>query len=151
MATLEGSVLNREALILDHLPQVRLIARRAHLRCPASVELEDLISAGTLGLIQAVDRYKPERGFLLKTLAEHRIRGASLDYLRQLDPLTRSLRSFVKRRDLISRELLIASGRPPSEAELADHLGIPMNRYRAMVCAVRAARTRSLDSGLKDR
>lgn len=72
----------RESLILDPLPQVELLARRLHRRCP-QVELDDLIQAGTIGLIQAVDRYDESRGCPLKTIAEHRIRGALLDYLRQ--------------------------------------------------------------------
>ena len=74
---------NRDQIILDHLPQVELLARRLHRRCP-QVELDDLISAGTVGLIQAVDRFDPSRNLKLKTLAEHRISGALLDYLRQV-------------------------------------------------------------------
>lgn len=77
--------MDREVLILSHLPQVELLARRQHRRCP-QVELDDLISAGTVGLIQAVDRYDSSRNLKLKTFAEHRIRGALMDYLRQLDP-----------------------------------------------------------------
>ena len=75
----------REELILSHLPQVKLLARRLHRRCPQA-ELDDLMQAGTIGLIQAFDRFDEARGFKLKTLAEHR-RGALLDYLRQIDPL----------------------------------------------------------------
>jgi RNA polymerase sigma factor for flagellar operon FliA len=71
----------REELILSHMPQVKLLAQRLHRRCP-QVELDDLISAGTIGLIQAVDRFDPARNLKLKTLAEHRISGALLDYLR---------------------------------------------------------------------
>jgi RNA polymerase sigma factor (sigma-70 family) len=84
VSSLEAS--EREHLILAHLPQVRLNATRMHRRCPLQVDLDDLVSVGTLGLIQAVDRFRPERGCLPKTLAEHRIRGAILDYLRKLDP-----------------------------------------------------------------
>jgi RNA polymerase sigma factor (sigma-70 family) len=87
-------------MIIDHLPQVELLARRVHRRCP-QVELDDLISAGTVGLIRAVDRFDPTRNLKLKTLAEHRIQGALLDYLRQLDPLPRAVREFQKRRDAV--------------------------------------------------
>jgi RNA polymerase sigma factor for flagellar operon FliA len=62
------------------------------------VELSDLISASTIGLIQAVDRFDPARNLNLKTLAEHRIRGALLDHLRHTDPLPRSVRCFQKQR-----------------------------------------------------
>ena len=85
----------RDQSILDQLPQVRLLARRLHRRCPSSVLLEDLVSAGVTGLIQAADRYDRHRNIKFKTLAEHRIRGAMLDYLRTLDPLSRSVRRFV--------------------------------------------------------
>ena len=67
---------SREQLILDHMPQVRLLATRQHRLCPPSVELDDLMSVATVGLLQAVEKFRPERGFKLKTLAEHRIRGA---------------------------------------------------------------------------
>lgn len=71
---------NRDQIILDHLPQVEPLARRLHQRCPQA-ELNDLISAGTLGLIDAVDRFEPLRNLQLRTFAEHRIRGAMLDEL----------------------------------------------------------------------
>jgi RNA polymerase sigma factor for flagellar operon FliA len=117
-----------------------------HRRCPPQVELDDLVSAGILGLIQAVDRFRPERGCLLKTLAEHRIRGAILDYLRRLDPLTRSARRFVKERAKAYLRLESELGRPPESAELADALGIPIERYRKFEWAVRASQVVSLDS-----
>src|ERR1035438_1558962 len=114
----------REQLILAHLPQVRLIATGMHRRCPPQVEFDDLALAGALGLIQAVDRFRPERGCLLKTLAEHRIRGAILDYLRKLDPLSRSARRFVKQRTKTSLRPKSELGRPPEAVELADALGL---------------------------
>ena len=75
----------RERMILEHLPQVRLIARRIHERLPESVNLDDLISTGTLGLIAAIDRFDPNHNVKLKTYAEYKIRGAILDSLRGLD------------------------------------------------------------------
>jgi RNA polymerase sigma factor for flagellar operon FliA len=136
----------REQLILAQLPQVRLIATRIYHRCPKQVELDDLVSAGTLGLIHAVDRYSPERGCLLKTLAEHRIRGAILDYLRRLDPLSRSARRFVKERAKTYLRLESELGRSPDSAELAEALGLSIERYRKFEWAVRAAHVVSLDS-----
>src|SRR5689334_25247899 len=81
----EMSAEEREQLILEHLPQVRLIARRIHDRLPESVSLDDLISTGIVGLISAIDRYDPNPNVKLKTYAEYKIRGAILDSLRGLD------------------------------------------------------------------
>src|SRR5580700_2154428 len=75
----------RDAMILEHLPQVRLIARRIHDRLPESVSLDDLISTGILGLIAAIDRFDPAQNVKLRTYAEYKIRGAILDSLRGLD------------------------------------------------------------------
>lgn len=125
----------RDELILSHLPQVEYLARRLHARC-TQVELDDLIQAGTIGLIQAVDRYDPSRGTLLKTLADHRIRGALIDYLRQIDPLPRTVRAFQKRRDALQQ------ARPGIEPqELAKLLGVPFRRYVRLTIAIRAAQT----------
>lgn len=118
---------HREELILSHMPQVELLARRLHRRCP-QVELDDLISAGTLGLIQATDRFDESKGCLLKTIADHRIRGAMLDYLRQIDPLPRSVRRFQKKRDAIVAEF-VAAGETPSHARLAQALGVSSRKY----------------------
>src|ERR1700692_836749 len=74
----------RECLILEHLPQVRLIARRIHERLPESVNLDDLVSTGTFGLNAAIDRFTPRPNVKLKTYAEYKIRGAILDSLRGL-------------------------------------------------------------------
>jgi RNA polymerase sigma factor (sigma-70 family) len=85
----------REELILSHIPQVKLLARRLHRRCP-QVELDDLISAGTIGLIQAVDRFDTKRNLKLKTLAEHRIRGGHARLLASHRPATEKCSSLPK-------------------------------------------------------
>ena len=133
----------RESLILDHMPQVELLARRLHRRCP-QVELDDLIQAGTVGLIQAVDRYDESRGCLLKTIAEHRIRGALLDYLRQIDPLPRSIRRFQKQRDAAIAELT-GEGIDPSLDEIAARVGVPVKKYLRLSIAVLAADVVSIE------
>ena len=126
---------NRDQLILDHLPQVELLARKLHRRCP-QVELDDLISAGTIGLIGAVDRFHPARNCKLKTLAEHRIRGAMLDYLRQLDPLPRAVRQFQKRRDAVT-----TPSENPTPDEIAAILGLPTRKVIQWSRMVRASKT----------
>ena len=137
---------NREQVILSHLPQVALLAHRLHSRCSPAVEIQDLISAGVIGLIQAVDRFDPARDCLLKTIAEHRIRGAMLDYLRQLDPLPRSVRHFVRQREQARRTLDRNLCRPADESELAEGLALSLKRYRQLDRIARAAETRSLDA-----
>ena len=86
----------REQTILDHLPQVRLIARRIHERLPESVSLDDLISTGIVGLISAIDHFDPAHNVKLKTYAEYKIRGAILDSLRGMDWAPRQQRKRVK-------------------------------------------------------
>jgi len=82
----------REATIVQHLTHVHALAKRLRFHVPACVTLDDLIGAGTIGLIQAVDRFQPSRGLQFATYAKHRIRGAMLDLLREEDPLSRTER-----------------------------------------------------------
>ena len=113
----------REQSILDRLPQVRLLAQKLHRRCPTNVLLEDLVSAGVTGLVEAADRFDGSRNIQFKTLAEHRIRGAMLDYLRSLDPLPRSVRRFVKDRDAVIAQWKQDTGDDPSERDIASEDG----------------------------
>jgi RNA polymerase sigma factor for flagellar operon FliA len=132
----------REDLILAHMPQVELLARRLHRRCPR-LELDDLISAGTIGLIQAVDRFDPSRNLKLKTLADHRIRGAMLDYLRQIDPLPRNARRFQKRRDAVMAEFAKV-GETPTYEQIAEALGVSMRRFVSFSVMITASETLSI-------
>jgi RNA polymerase sigma factor for flagellar operon FliA len=121
----------REQVILDHLPQVRLIARRIHERLPEHIHIDDLISAGTLGLIWAVDNFDSSQNVLLKTYAEYRIRGAILDCLRGMDFAPRQ-----KRRQARQIEFAMASceqrlGRAASEEEIAQEMGLNVDDYRS--------------------
>ena len=84
--------MDRQGLLLLHLPQVRLVAKGIWDRMRFAVELDDLVGFGMIGLLHAVERFDPDRGILLKTYAEHRIRGAILDGLRGMDWLPRSAR-----------------------------------------------------------
>ncbi len=140
-----ATIFDREQAILSHMPQVRLLAFRAYQRCPSEVELDDLVSAGTLGLIQAMDRFEPGRGLKLNTFAEHRIRGAILDYLRGLDPMPRAARHFQRQRDEAQSLLESRLEMPPSETETAAELGCSLKRYRQLAFVVRAASVVSLD------
>src|SRR3954447_17347308 len=125
----EMSVEEREQLILEHLPQVRLIARRIQERLPESISLDDLISTGVIGLIAAIDHFDPAHNVKLKTYAEYKIRGAILDSLRGLDWAPRQ-----KRRQAKQIEAAIAAAeqvlqRSPTEEEIAAQLEISLEEY----------------------
>lgn len=135
----------RERLIMEHLPQVRLIARRIQERLPESIALDDLISTGVIGLIAAIDNYDPNQNVKLKTYAEYKIRGAILDSLRGLDWAPRQ-----KRRQAKQIEAAIAAAeqrlhRAPTEEEIALELGITVNEYHAWLVEVRGLNIGSLD------
>ena len=122
--TLEGSSEERERIILEHLPQVRLIARRIRDRLPGNVSLDDLVSAGIVGLIAAVDQYDPARQVKLKTYAEHKIRGAILDSLRGLDWAPRQRRKKAKQIEFAISRAEQRLHRSPGEDEIAAELGL---------------------------
>src|SRR6266478_1864435 len=124
--TVEISAEERERLIMEHLPQVRLIARRIHERLPESVSLDDLISTGVVGLISAIDHFDPSHNVKLKTYAEYKIRGAILDSLRGLDWAPRQQR---KRAKQIEAAIVAAEHRlhrTASEEEIAAELGLSL-------------------------
>ena len=125
----------REQVILDHLPLVKTMATSLHRRCPAEVSHEDLVSAGVVGLLQAYQRFDKRRKLKLRTLAAHRIRGAMLDYLRELDPLPRELRQFQKQREKAIARLSLGSLTQPAEEDIAQDMGLPLRRYRRLVQA----------------
>jgi RNA polymerase sigma factor FliA len=124
--------MDREALILEHLPQVRWIAYRIHRRLPANaVSVEDLESAGVIGLIAAVDGFDSTRGQMLKTYAEYKIRGAILDSLRERDIIPRNQRTKRKRVEVAIALLEHELQRAPTEEEIAARLQITTAEYRA--------------------
>ena len=136
----------REKLILDHLPQVRLIARRIHERLPESVNLEDLVSTGILGLIAAIDRFDPTHNVKLKTYAEYKIRGAILDSLRGLDWAPRQQRRRSKQIEMVVGTLEQGLSRSPSEEEIAAELDIPIEEYHDWLVEIRGLNLGSLES-----
>jgi RNA polymerase sigma factor for flagellar operon FliA len=120
----------RDSLVLEHLPQVRLIAKRIHDRLPGHISLDDLVSAGVLGLLAAIDNFDPAYNVQLKTYAERRIRGAILDSLREMDSTPREQR---KRSKLIEAAVERAKQRlvrEPSEEEIATELHMSVGEYR---------------------
>jgi RNA polymerase sigma factor for flagellar operon FliA len=135
----------REELIIEHLRQVHFIAARIHEKLPASVELDDLISAGIVGLLAAVDNYDASKNASLKTYAEYKIRGAILDSIRGLDGIPTHKRKRVK---LVQEAMLAAERklqRTPGEEEIAAELGISLAEYQQWVVELRAVSLGSLE------
>lgn len=135
----------RDRLILDNLPQVRLIARRIHEKLPESVNLEDLISTGIVGLITAVDNFDASQNVKLKTYAEYKIRGAILDSLRDLDWAPRQKRKKAKQ---IEQAIFAAEQkvhRSPTEEEIARELRITLEEYHQWLVEVRGVNIGSLE------
>jgi len=141
----ENPAAERERLILAHLPQVRLIARRIHERLPGSVSMEDLISTGIVGLISAIDHFDPTLNVKLKTYAEYKIRGAILDGLRGLDWAPRQKRKKAK---LIEAAICKAEQRlhrSPSEDEVALELHLTTDAYHTWLVEIRGVNLGSLE------
>jgi RNA polymerase sigma factor for flagellar operon FliA len=141
----EPTAEERERLILEHLPQVRLIARRIHERLPDSVSLEDLISTGVVGLISAIDHFDPSLNVKLKTYAEYKIRGAILDSLRGLDWAPRQQRKRSKQIESVIAVLEQRLTRSPSEEEIAAELGLAIEDYREWLVDMRGINLGSLE------
>src|SRR6476469_2479711 len=137
---------SREDLILEHLPQVKLIARRIHERLPVSVSLEDLVSVGVVGLIAAIDRYDPTHDVKLKTYAEYKIRGAILDNLRGLDWAPRQQRKRAKLIENAIAALEQQFKRSPTEEEIASHLHLGIEEYQEWLGEVRGLTLGSLEN-----
>jgi len=137
----------RDALIEAHLPQVRYIAERLAAKLPPSVERDDLISAGVLGLLDAIDKYNPSRGVLFKTYAEMRVRGAMLDSLRELDWVPRSVRRRARQVEAAYREIEQQRGRPAEGEEVAAALGISVTEFNSLLGELNGLTVTTLDSG----
>jgi RNA polymerase sigma factor FliA len=135
----------REALILEHLRQVHFIAARIHEKLPPSVELDDLISAGVVGLLAAVDNYDPTKNASLKTYAEYKIRGAILDSIRGLDGIPTHKRKRVKMVQQAMQSAERRLQRTPEEEEIAAELGISLAEYQQWVLELRAVSLGSLE------
>jgi len=123
----------RNRLLEYFLPLVKYNAERIWSRLPDGVELDDLISAGTFGLMDAVDAFDLDRGVKFETYCVPRIRGAMLDELRTMDWVPRLVRSKQSKVEAAKKELEATLGRPPRPEELAVKLGIPMDQIAAFV------------------
>lgn len=135
----------RDQLIMDYAPLIRFVAQRIAARLPSNIDIDDLISAGVIGLMDAIEKYDPSRDNKFKTYAEFRIRGAILDELRSQDWVPRSVRDKAKKIEKTYAELEQKLGRAVSDEELSDALGIQLDEYYDMVSKVKAVTLLSID------
>lgn len=127
----------RDEIVLEHLPLVKAIAIRVHENLPVHVDLDDLIHAGVLGLFDAADKYDSGKNVAFQAYAKHRIKGAILDSLRDSDWASRDLRKRHKKAESAARELTAKLGRTPTESEMADSMGVGLERWRRMMVELR--------------
>ena len=127
----------RDQVVLEHLPLVKAIAIRVHENLPVHVDLDDLVHAGVLGLFDAASKFNPEKQVAFSSYAKHRIKGAILDSLRQLDWASRDMRRRHKQVEAATRELAATLQRNPTEAEVAQKLGMDEERWRSMMLDLR--------------
>jgi RNA polymerase sigma factor for flagellar operon FliA len=135
----------RNRLVEKYLPLVKYNAERIWARLPDGVELDDLISAGVFGLLDAIEAFDLTRGVKFETYCVPRIRGAMLDELRSMDWVPRLVRSKQSKCEAARKQLEAALGRPPTREELASKLGIPMEQIEAYVGEATAVNLVSLN------
>jgi RNA polymerase sigma factor for flagellar operon FliA len=128
---------SRDALVLEHLSLTRTIAIQIHANLPIHVDLDDMVHAGALGLIDAAHKFDADKHVLFSSYAKHRIRGAILDSLRQLDWASRDMRRQQKKVEAATAALTAKLERAPTETELAEKMGMGIDRWRAMMLDVR--------------
>jgi RNA polymerase sigma factor FliA len=120
----------RDLRIIEHLPMVRSIAVRVYESLPVHVDVDDLVHSGILGLIDAASRYDAGKQVSFRAYAKHRIRGAILDSLRDMDWASRDLRRRHKQLDAVTHEFAATMERAPTEAEIAEWMGMNLERWR---------------------
>lgn len=130
---------DKEECLREYAPLVKRIAHHMMVKLPSSVEVNDIIQAGMIGLLDAAGRYDELRGAQFETYAAQRIRGAMLDELRGADWLPRSLRRDMRRIEAAIHRLQQSLGRAPSESEIARELGVSLPEYQQMLLEARGA------------
>ena len=134
VGTMEGATATeRDLLLMEHLPTVRYLARRIHERLPQHVELDDLVSAGVVGLIDAFSKFDHTKKVQFKSYAQFRIRGAILDSLRTLDWSPRELRRKGRAVEEAIRSVTQRVGRAPSEQEIAKEMELTLAEYQLLL------------------
>lgn len=134
-----------EALILDHLGMVKRIAVHLKARIPPFMEVDELVQVGMIGLIEAARSFNPTKGVAFESYAHTRIRGAMIDEVRRLSFLPRSAVAFNKSHSAASQALATELGRAPTQAELADFMGMEIDSFEKDRGAARQFETYSME------
>ena len=129
--------IRRDELVLKHLSLVTAIAARVRESLPVHVELDDLIHSGVMGLFDAASRYESDKQVSFSTYAKHRIRGAILDSLRELDWASRDIRRRQKQMEQVTCDLTAKLQRMPSQTEVAEGMGLGASRWRQLLVELR--------------
>jgi len=120
---------NREEVIKRYSPMIKYVANRIAMRLPPHIEVDDLISVGVLGLMDAISKYDSSRGAKFKTYAEFRVRGAILDELRAMDWVPRSIRQKASNVDKVVQSLQAKLSRAPEDEEVAKEMGLSLDQF----------------------
>ena len=120
---------NREEVIKRYSPMIKYVANRIAMRLPPHIEVDDLISVGVLGLMDAITKYDSSRGAKFKTYAEFRVRGAILDELRAMDWVPRSIRQKASNVDKVVQSLQAKLSRAPEDEEVAKEMGLSLGQF----------------------
>ncbi len=136
---------SREEIILEYAPLIKYVAQKIAARLPANIELDDLISSGVIGLMDAIEKYDPTRDNKFKTYAEFRIRGAILDELRAQDWVPRSVREKGKMLERAFAKIEQERGRPATDEEVCEELKISQDEYYDLLNQVRSVSLLSYD------
>jgi RNA polymerase sigma factor for flagellar operon FliA len=133
-----------QAIVLEQMPQVKYIARRIHEHLPQHVPFEDLVHAGIVGLIDALNKFDLEKNVKFASYAKFRIRGAILDSLREMDWSPRDLRRKSRQIDTVMQKLQIEMGRKATEPELAKEMGLSLQEFHQLLNEIRGLEVTSL-------
>jgi RNA polymerase sigma factor for flagellar operon FliA len=136
---------SRDKLILEYAPLIKYISQKIAARLPANIELDDLMSSGVIGLMDAIEKYDASRDNKFKTYAEFRIRGAILDELRAQDWVPRSVREKAKQLERCYARIEQSKGRQATEEEVCEELGISAEEFHDMLNQVKSVALLSYD------
>ena len=135
----------KDEIIIEYAPLIKYIAQRIASRLPSNVELDDLISCGVIGLMDAIEKFDPSRDNKFKTYAEFRIRGSILDELRAQDWVPRSVREKAKLVERAYAKIEAAEGRPATDEEMCKELGVNQEEFYDLLNKAKSVSVLNID------